>query len=178
MTRSTFVLVLALALAACGGDAAEPDSAAAGPKAQTFFAPADIPSAGSVYDARKKSPGDEVTVVGRVRDIAGGFAAFTVVDQVLEYCGQGAEKCGCPTPWDFCCLQAETVNEASLPVEFRDAKGQPVETNDVGLRLLDLVVVKGKLEKTESGGLLLVTTSGWFRRERPQLPEGLHWPTD
>lgn len=176
MTRFTFVLVLAFALTACGGDEGGGSASSPVTGTHTFLVALDSPSAVSVYDARKKAPGDEVTVLGRVKDFAGGFAAFTMVDKVLEYCGQGAEQCGCTTPWDYCCIQSETVNEASLPVEFRDANGEPVEADDFGLRLLDLVVVKGKLEKTESGGLLLVTTTGWHQRERPKIPEGVEWP--
>ena len=65
----------------------------------------------------------------------------------------------------------------SLPrLEFRDGKGEPIENDGKELRLLDLVVVKGTLEKTESGGLLIVAKDGWFRAERPKLPDGLKWP--
>lgn len=176
MTRFALVLVLASALAACGGDQEGKETGKTPAEKPSFMMLADIPDAGDVYAAKKKFPGEEVTVVGRVRDITKGFAAFLMVDEVMEYCGQGAEKCGCKTPWDYCCLEQSLVNEASIPVEFRDAKGRPVETDDIGLRLLDLVVVKGKLEQTESGGLLIVTTSGWFQRERPDLPEGIEWP--
>jgi hypothetical protein len=43
------------------------------------------------------------------------------------------------------------------------------------LRLLDLLVVKGTVEKDEHGNVTVVAV-GWHRRERPDLPEGLHWP--
>ncbi len=176
MTRFALVLALTFAFAACGGDQAGETTTSGTTDKPTFTMAADVPDATNVFRAKKKAVGDEVVVVGRVRDIAHGFAAFTMIDEVMQYCGQGTEQCGCKTPWDYCCEQQETVIEASLPVEFRDAKGQPVETKDAGLRLLDLVVVKGKLEKTESGGLLLVTSSGWFQRERPTLPDGIEWP--
>lgn len=176
MTRFALLFVLALALAACGGDTQDAGTSSTDTTPASFEMAADIPDATNVFRAKKKPVGEEVVVVGRVRDLTQGFAAFTMIDEVMEYCGQGAEQCGCKTPWDYCCIQPEEVNEASLPVEFRDAKGQPVETDDAGLRLLDLVVVKGKLEKTQSGGLVLVTNTGWFQRERPKLPDGIEWP--
>jgi hypothetical protein len=44
-----------------------------------------------------------------------------------------------------------------------------------GLRLLDTVVVKGKRVVDEHGNVAIHAT-GWHRRERPKLREGLHWP--
>ncbi|MDA1194601.1 MAG: hypothetical protein O2894_05395 [Planctomycetota bacterium] len=129
----------------------------------------------SVLDAKGKAAGDEVVVIGRVSDIAKGFAAFTLTDTSVEYCGEGAESCGCPTPWDYCC-EEERAKASRMPVELRDKKGEPVQAADIGLRLLDLVVVRGTLAGTESGGLMILAKDGWYRSDRPKLPEGLDWP--
>ena len=129
----------------------------------------------AVLDAKAKAEGDEVVVVGRVSDIAKGYAAFTLTDDSVPYCGKGEEDCGCPTPWDYCC-EEEAAKAGRMPVELRDAKGEPVAAETTGLRLLDLVVVKGTLAKTESGGLMILAKDGWFRAERPKLPDGLQWP--
>ncbi len=65
---------------------------------------------------------------------------------------------------------------ATLVVEARGADGKPLKAGALsGLRLLDLVAVKGKVEKDEHGNVTVVT-SGWFTRERPKLREGLRWP--
>lgn len=186
--RILFALVAlpcALLLVGCGDEpapkprvTAPPAGAAAVSQPVASFAAAkDEPDALSVVDAKERAAGEELAVYGRVSDIADGFAAFTLVDEDLEYCGQGSlEDDHCATPWDYCCIQRETVAAATLPVEFRDAKGEPVESRSLGLRRLDLVSVRGRLEKTESGGLMLVTNSGWFRRERPEVGAHVVWP--
>jgi hypothetical protein len=183
-------LLGALLLAACGGeDPVRPSAATGGPPPSAgegdrilvdrspFLVPKDTPDAVSVFDAKELEAGKEVAVVGRVRDFVKGYAAFTLIDDELDYCGRGADTMdGCSTPWDYCCIQKETQAAASIPVEYRDAKGEPVEAKDLGLRLLDLVVIHGTLEKTESGGLLLVTNRGWHLRERPTLGPHVQWP--
>lgn len=178
MTRSFFlVLATAFLVAACGSEEATTDTGAA-PDAgseSALLLTAKPGDAVPVNDAKTKAEGDEVVVVGRVSDIAKGYAAFTMTDASVPYCGEGQAQCGCPTPWDYCC-EEERAKASRLPVELRDAKGEPIATKDTGLRLLDLVVVKGTLAKTESGGLMIVAKDGWFRAERPELPEGLAWP--
>jgi hypothetical protein len=68
------------------------------------------------------------------------------------------------------------VAVATISVEARGADGKPLRADALpGLRLLDLVVAKGKVEKDEHGNVTVVTT-GWFSRERPKLPDGLRWP--
>ena len=113
-------------------------------------------------------------VYGRVRDEVDGLAAFTIIDQSLPYCGEEF-ACGCKTPWDYCC-DSDMIPDASLPIEVRDAKGEVVEIPTADLRLLDLIAIKGKLVQTESGGLMLVTTEGWYRRDRPKVADNVIWP--
>ena len=177
MTSPNIRIVLALfalTLAACGGDATS--DTAEQPAVKSYKLEADLTDAANVYAARKKGEGDEVIVVGRVRQELEGSAAFMLVDEVLEYCGQGLEKCGCPTPWDYCCIEQEVVAEASLPVEIHNAKGEVVDLAKDDIRLLDLVAMKGTLAKTESGDLFLVVKDGWFLRERPKIEGDIDWP--
>ena len=170
------LLVCALTFAACG-DAPKP----AGPAAQAPEVPSSYLLASSpgepmpILSALEKSDGDEVILTGRVSSLEKGFAAFTLTDDAVPYCGKGEEECGCPTPWDYCC-ELDAAKAGRMPIEMRDAKGEPVAAASTGLRLLDLVVVKGTLAKTESGGMMLVVKDGWYREERPKLPEGLQWP--
>jgi hypothetical protein len=182
MIRHCFTLALAAgllaALAACGDDApSKPAADTAPPAPSPFLAKADLPDAVGVFDVKERKAGDEVAVYGRVADMAPGFAAFTLVDEELEYCGQSSvEDDHCTTPWDYCCIQNETRMAASIPIEFRNEKGEPVESKDLGVRPLDLVALKGTLEKTQSGGLMVVTKTGWFRRERPETGDHIEWP--
>jgi hypothetical protein len=63
-----------------------------------------------------------------------------------------------------------------MPVEMRDADGNPVKRAGADLRLLDLVVMKGTIGKTESGGPMLVVTEGLYKRERPVVKEHVVFP--
>jgi hypothetical protein len=130
----------------------------------------------SVKEAKEKGPGEEVVVVGRVKEIVRGYAAFHLIDASLDYCGQKPGTMTDDTPWDYCCETPEVRAAATLIVEVRGPDGRPVAAQSLPLlRLLDLVAVKGKVERDEHGNVAVVA-SGWFRRERPDLPEGLRWP--
>lgn len=174
-TLPALAFAVALVLAGCGSEPGDGAGTPADTPTTSWRLAADLPDALSILDARSSPAGDEVAVYGRVRDIVPGFAAFTLIDEELEYCGEACET-KCPTPWDYCCLQSETIAAASLPVEVRDAKGDPVEATNLDLRHLDLVALRGKLIETESGGLMLVVKDGWFRRERPELGDHVRWP--
>lgn len=177
MTRCIpLVLMLLIALPACGGDDT-PASTATKPAPKGTLLTSDLPDAVGIKAARKMEAGVEVAVFGRVQELnRDGYAIFYLVDDTVDYCGRGAESCGCLTPWDYCCEEPAML-EARMPIELRGADGLPVKDAELGLRLLDLVAVHGTLEKTEEGGLLLVVKDGWFRRDRPTLPDGLEWPS-
>lgn len=185
---TTWILIsLALVLPACG---AETDNAgASGPTpARTtasfdrsrYELPADPGDALSTTAARQLEGDDEVVVEGRVHVINNnGYALFKLQDVALKYCGQDeGEDCGCPTPWDYCCEDVDKCKAGDLPVEVRGTDGRPMAATpeQTGLRLLDLIAVKGRLETSADGGKILVVTEGWYRRERPTLKDGLEWP--
>lgn len=171
------VLILALSLTACGGDADSTSTAstttASAPK---VLLPADPGEAKGIFDVRKMKAGDEVVAVGRVQHIQKGFAALRLVDDELEWCGRGDNPMkDNTTPWAYCCADSKVFKAAILPVEIRK-DGEVLETDDIGIRHLDLVVMKGKLEETEGGGLVLIT-NGWYRRDRPDFGDRvLEWP--
>ena len=181
--KTTFCLVLALSVAACGGEDTPTTTSSGGGTATQIFLQPDPGTGVAVMEVREMSAGEDVIVEGRVQNINKGRAMFTLYDPDLAYCGQpGTAEAGkdpmdgCLTPWDYCCSDPEAVAKGNIPVELRDESGMPVKADDLGLRLLDLVRVRGTLEKTESGNLILVAAKGWYRAERPDLPEELHWP--
>lgn len=185
MTRISCLLVvlgLAVLLSACGDDGtaqtaqARPFGPGSGTDAE-FLLKEDPAGGVSVVETKKRTAGETVTVVGRVRRIVGELAMFTLIDQTVQYCQQGAEKCGCPTPWDYCC-ESDDLSPLMLPVELRDETGMPLKTDNLGIRRLDLVAVTGTLEKSESGNLILVAKDGWYRRERPDLEGEIDWQQD
>lgn len=164
-------LCIALALAGCGGGDAPPAAAST-----SYLLKSDLADAVPVKAALASEAGNEVALFGRVQQLnRDGRAIFFVVDEEVPYCGKGKKSCGCKTPWDYCCVPDE-MKAGRIAVELRDEKGMPAKADDLGLRLLDLIAVKGTLEKTAEGGLVLVADNGWYRRERPEIPEGVKWP--
>jgi hypothetical protein len=128
-----------------------------------------------VADAKEKEAGETVVVAGRLARVVPGFAAFEIVDDSVDYCGRSGAEDDCETPWDYCCATAER-KEGTIYVEARAEDGTPLAAQALpGLRLLDLVAVKGKLVRDEHGNATLVA-DGWHRKERPTLREGLRWP--
>jgi hypothetical protein len=131
-----------------------------------------------VKQAKEKGPGEEVIVEGRVSNIVKGVAAFNLIDASLDYCGQKDREDSCKTPWDYCCIANDERAAATVSVEKRgpDGKVLAAGAGDLpAIRLLDLVAVKGKIEKDEHGNVTIVETVR-FVRERPNLPEDVHWP--
>ncbi len=170
------VLVIATLLFACSGE--EPKKAAppATPPLDLLLK-ADPGEALSVLVAKEEGPGEEVVVVGRIKTIVKGFASFQLIDQALDYCGSGGDSMeDCPTPWDYCCIAGPVQNEHTLVVDADGEDGKVMKASGLaGLRLLDLVKVKGKLSRDEHDNVTLHAT-GWFLVERPNLREGLRWP--
>ena len=133
----------------------------------------------SVKKVKEMGSGEEVLVEGRVSNMVKGLHAYNLVDDSLYYCGKGGVEDQCKTPWDYCCVDAGERAAATISVEVRDANGKVLPMGRSGpvvdLRLLDLVTVKGKIEKDEHGNVTIVETMRYIR-ERPELPDGLHWP--
>jgi len=128
----------------------------------------------SVHDA-KASKEERILVEGRIQEVVKGFASFKLIDTSLDYCGAGGSMDDCSTPWDYCCIPKDEIIAATVLVEVREG-GKIVKIDALpGLKLLDLVVVKGKRIEDEHGNVT-VLADGWFRRERPELRDGLEWP--
>lgn len=164
------LLAAALWLAGCGAQDAGPSPA---PSSPSWLLASDPGAAVDVAAARARGAADDVVVVGRVREITKGLAAFTLVDLSQKYCGQ-TEMEGCPTPWDYCCTPKEELARNMIGVSVR--AGGEVALGDVArdLRNLDVVAVRGRLVKEKDEVFLHAT--GWFVRERPKLPDGLEFP--
>lgn len=171
-----------LLLAGCGGSEPEPTTgpapAAGTPAAQSpprYLLATDPGAALSVLEALKRPVGEKVTVVGRLQKKHKTLASFRLTDDRVEDCLRCGMPGGCKTPWDYCCHRDEML-KSSITVELRDAAGRPVEVGSWGLRELDLVVVTGTLAPGEGTRPLLLIEGGWYRRHRPEVPEGARWP--
>jgi hypothetical protein len=170
VNRSAIAIALLLSVGACGDDAPPPRPAAP----SSHLLAADLLGAVPVLEAMTKEPGAEVVVVGRVRELAKG--AFTIIDDSFEYCGRGdSSHDTCPTPWDYCCLDQEKVAAGTMVVKARTTDGKPIPKDALGVRPLDLVALRGKLEKNDRGDWAILSDA-WFRRERPAVGPHIVWP--
>jgi hypothetical protein len=180
------LLVLAAAsLLPCAACSKSPESggASAPPVAQSAWSLSAEPAgAVSVVDAQKAAPKEDVVVVGRVRLLVTGLAAFTMVDTSVAYCGDPqASKDGkkqmeeiCEQPWDYCCNEQEAA-EKQIAVVVPGPGGSAAKGAIPELRNLDLVVVKGRLVKDKAGNVELAAV-GWYRKERPAIPASVKFP--
>ena len=183
MTRIPSVVSALLLLAVLGAcsksePAGSPAAVGAAPRPPSKWALAAEPAGSvSVVDAQAAAPKDDVVVVGRVREVVSGHAAFTMVDASVAYCGDPREKRmdePCEHPWDYCCHEQEAI-EKQIFVSAPDAAGEAAKAPIPELRNLDLVVVKGKLRKNKGGDVELSAT-GWYRKERPAVSPSIVFP--
>lgn len=163
------------ALAPCSGCGDGASTSKAGAPPSRFLLAAEPAGAVSVGDARKAAPKDDAVVVGRVREVSPGLAAFTLVDASLTYCGQSDAEDKCEQPWDYCCHSAEDVAPLTVPVSAHGASGAVERVAVPELRSLDLVVVRGRLVKDAKGEVEVVAT-GWWRKERPSVGSHVQFP--
>ena len=175
--KTLAALAALLVLTACGGrtdTTAAPHEGAA--SAATHLLDADLPDAIGVVAARALEPDQDVVVFGRVRYTADGVFSL-VDDEVVSYCGQVPGTMDlCETPWDYCCHSPEKVTAATLVVEAKDADGHDVPKDALGIRPLDLVAVRARLERDDKGELFLAAHDGWYRRERPEVRPEIRFP--
>ena len=175
--KTCAVVLFAMALAACGSDTSRDGVSAKTPvpAVAALMQAQAPPGAIDVVAAKTAGPADKVAVRGRLAQMTAGRAMFQLMDAGLTYCGEKNVE-DCPHPWDYCCHSSDEQTAHKIVVEARGADGMPLPTPSLGdLRLLDLVVVSGKLTKDEHGNFVLLAT-GWHRESRPTLRAGLDWP--
>lgn len=172
--RPSLLALLLLVLPSCGEPASEPAAAAPAGTSPRLLA-AEPAGAVPVLEALSRPVGETVTVVGRLQKKHATLASFRLTDDKVQDCLRCGMPGGCKTPWDYCCHKDEML-KSSVTAELRDAAGRPVPVDGWGIRELDLVVVRGVLAKGDGSRPLLLIQDGWFRRERPDVPDGLKWP--
>ncbi len=181
--RSLLPLCLCAAFAACGkDDASKPSAAPAGGASEAtskYAMPADPKDAISVLEAKKTAAAaaskKDVVVVGRIKDMTPGFAAFTLTDLSLKYCGEGeGGDDRCETPWDYCCEDPKDISAATIAVAVKE-KGEVVALPKIPeLRNADLVAVAGTLTKDKDD--IVLEATGWHRRDRPKFGPNVKFP--
>ena len=102
------------------------------------------------------------TIGGSSEPFVDGLAAFTIVDTKVPYCS--ADE-GCPTPWDYCCTQAQ-VKDNIATVKIVDDAGKPVADDArrlLGVKELSTVVVQGKAQRDDQGNLTIAANKVFVR---------------
>jgi hypothetical protein len=160
-----FLLVVPVLLAACGGESA-PARAAGLPASdlpEHYFL-ASTPAGAVDVGAARAGLEDGATVTvrgvvgGSVKPFVEGLAAFTIVDPALVSCAE--DDMACKTPWDYCCIDPQTIAENSATVEFRES-GATLSASPRGFHGLDrlsTVVVEGVAEKDAQGNVTIVAS--------------------
>jgi hypothetical protein len=161
MNKFNFAIagLLAVSIVGCSNEQSPSPAAPATPDA-AYVTSSEPQGAVAVGDARNDvQDQDEVVVVGRIggseKPFVDGLAAFTIVDAKVPHCS--AEE-GCPTPWDYCCEQ-DAVKDNIAMVKIVDAKGKAVSQDAralLGVKELNMVVVRGKAQRDADGNLSLL----------------------
>lgn len=176
MKSMSVCLFAAVVLTACADERPTPSAPAAPSAAVAALMRAAEPAGAiGIAAAKQRGAAESIVVTGRIASIVKGFAVFSLMDLAIPYCGETNKEDKCKTPWDYCCESTETRTKNALLVEARSADGKPLPTPALGLQLVDRVAVSGKLTKDEHGNFVLLA-DGWFRQERPQLPDYVRWP--
>lgn len=174
----TCLIILALtsavpALSGCGASAEPPTPSAYTPVAldrSKYVLSEEPEGAIGVIAARESAhDGDSVVIVGRIGGAANpwieGRAAFTMLDASKSIVAQGTEPSSgqlctgdcCALERAACTILIKIVDEAGrvLVVDSREAFGLTSE---------DMVVVRGKISKDESGNVALLADGLHIRR--------------
>ena len=168
------IALFALAAVVIGGCArrqgdsdADDQAKAVGEKHLIDQEPANAEPVGKAVQA---SDDTVVTVVGRIggelEPMVDGLAAFTIVDPSLKACSDIPDD-PCKTPWDYCCEDPDRLKTHSVMVKFTDEDGTvvPVDATKLfGVEPLQTVVIKGKLQKDESGKTAVVAEKMYVKK--------------
>lgn len=107
-------------------------------------------------------PGEEIVVTGRIagakHPFSKDYATLILADDSLRTCDRIPGDT-CPTPWDACCVEAETIQASRLLVQLLGADGLPIEAslNGVGgLKELDEITVVGSVDPASTADNMIL----------------------
>lgn len=113
--------------------------------------------------------GEEITLVGRIGGSAtpfvAGRASFTVVDTTFVPCNERPGDT-CEVPWDYCC-DTDRLPSGTATVKIVDAAGSTLAKDakqDLALKELQTVVIKGKAKRDEAGNLIVLAPAVFVKK--------------
>ena len=168
-TMAPLILMAGLFSAGCGASSAESSAIGSDSMAkidgEKYLLSEEPEGAIGVIRARQKaSNNDELVVVGRigggVAPWIDGRAAFVLVDPSSGLTADDAcdEQCNC---------HAEELADATTVVKVVDAQGRVLAVDArklLGLKELEMVVVKGRAQRDQAGNLSLLASGIYIRR--------------
>ncbi len=113
--------------------------------------------------------GDEIVIEGRiggdVNPWVDGRAAFTIVDRTLIPCNERPGDT-CEVPWDYCC-DTDRLPSGTATVKIVDAEGSTLAKDakqDLALKELQTVVIKGKAKRDDAGNLIVLAPAVFVKK--------------
>ncbi len=173
-TTALLPLLAASFFVACGDSEKNSDAgtsvAPPDPAIQAVLSPVAPDGATSVVEARKTAkPGEKVTVegivAGTMSPFAEGFASVVLGDLAMETCDKIPDD-KCPTPWDACCADPDTLKGMRLTLQVSDAQGRPVGQSlkgISGLAEMDRVIAEGTVDANSTAENLVIHVSRLHR---------------
>jgi len=156
---NTFLLSITfLAAVGCSGSSGRSNEAPAPSIPDHVWSDSPLTGAENVRDARERhKDGDSVVLRGTVQDF-GELSTFKLVEDSLEDCVEKGDEC--ETPWDYCCIEPETLGRLTVNVEFLegDLPASWSLRGAHGLDHLSEVTVAGRLRFDEAGNMRLDAT--------------------
>lgn len=153
-------LIPLLPLAACGEGDETPSSSDPAALLGSFWLETAPEDASEVLTVRQEArSGDEVALVGRIRDYNPAQALFTLADRSLVPCNERRGN-SCQTPWDYCSEEAAALATGTVVVELRK-DGSPLPVGLAGFHGFDhlaTLFVSGKVLRDASGNVIIVAS--------------------
>jgi hypothetical protein len=116
-----------------------------------------------VKEARETAkPGEEIVVTGRIagakHPFSGEYATLILADDSLRTCDRIPGDT-CPTPWDACCVESETIQASRLLVQLLGEDGLPIEASMKGVRglkELEEITVVGSVDPASTSDNMIL----------------------
>lgn len=163
---------ISLLLSACGPKASDENTAKVESNLLDRIQVLDTKPEGalSVKAAREQlNPGEEAFVFGQIGGVdqpfLEGYAGFVLGDTDLVFCGEMGNDDHCPTPWDACCEDTDTLKASRASVQFVDASGQAIAASMKGfaeVKELSPVVVQGTVAESSTPDNLIIEARGLY----------------
>ncbi|WP_018970957.1 hypothetical protein [Rubritalea marina] len=173
------ISALALSLVACSEKPASTESKPASESTEsslsTYFVDTPHADAISIHTLRSQAKaGEQVTFNGKVLGaktvLVDKRAIMLLGDpEVLISCDIGHDD-NCPTPWDVCCTDVDTVNANIVTIQVVDAEGRPLKQGLRGvnnLTELSHVTLSGTVAEGSSDSNMIVNAESIYVLQKP-----------